>query len=287
MKPRFPAAALWFSPLLAVALSAHAADPLPVATRKVFEQNKDAIVWISAVAKMSFATSDSKAPMNIPDEERKFEALGTILDSNGLVVAALSGLDPTRILSGREVNTPSGRVRIDASATLKEAKIILPDGTEVPADVVMKDLDLDLAFLRPKPDSREAKAATFKPIDLKNSAIGGIADDTVTVMRMDEMFNRQPAVQGGQVVAVTQKPRAFLRVSGTASGCPTFAMDGRILGISVNRFSKEKPPISVVLPAADVLEIADQAKVAKPITVEEPKAKPAEKPAETKAGEAK
>ena len=153
--------------------------------------------------------------------------------------------------------------------------------------MVMKDLDLDLAFLRPKPDSPETKAATFKPINLKNSALGGIADDTVTVLRMDETFNRQPGVQGGQVVAVTQKPRPFLRISGTAIGCPTFAMDGRVLGISVSRFSKEKAPISVVLPAADVLEIADQAKVAKPLTVEEPKAKPPEKTGEPKAGEAK
>lgn len=271
MKPSPLVRAAVFAPLMAAALVAgRAEDSLPVATRKVFEQNKDSVIWISAVAKMSFGTSDSKAPMNIPDQERKFEAVGTIIDAGGLVVAALSTLDPTREITGREINTPSGKVRLDATATLKEVKLILPDGTEVPADVVMKDLDLDLAFLKPKADSKEARGATFKPVDLKKSAVGGIADDTVTVMRMDEMLNRQPAVQGGQVVAITQKPRAFLRVSGTGAGCPTFAMDGRVLGISVNRFSRERPPITVVLPAADVLEIAEQAKAAKPLSVNEP-----------------
>jgi len=283
----FPAALA--VPLVALALfSAHAEDPAAAAAKKIFNENKDSVIWVSAVAKMSFSSADGKSlPFNIPEREQKFEALGTIIDASGLLVAALSNLDPTKDITGREINTPNGRMKIEASAILKEVRIILPDGTEVPADMVMKDADLDLAFVKPKPDSKEAKGVTFKAVDLKNSVAGNITDEVVTVSRMDEILNRQPAVQRGQIVAVTQKPRTFLRVSGAIPGCPTFALDGKLLGLSVNRSNKEKPPVTVVLPAADVLEDAEQAKSAKPIAAEEPKPKEAPKSDEKKDAPAK
>ena len=42
---------------------------------------------------------------------------------------------------------------------------------------------------------------------------------------------------------------------------------------SAGRSAKDKLPVSVVIPAADVLEIAEQAKAAKAPVTEEPKAK--------------
>jgi len=244
--------------------AAQAEESLPALTRKVFNENKDAIVWVSGVAKLSFSAADSKTPLNIPDQERKFESLGTVIDAGGMVVTSLSTIDPAREVSGREYNTQSGRVRIEAAAKLNEVKIVMGDGTEVPADVVMKDTDLDLAFVRPRADSKEAKSVTFKWIDLAKSTTCGIADDTVTVVRMNEALNRQPGVQGGQVVAIAQKPRTFLGISGGALGCPTFAMDGKIIGLTVMRILRDRGPATVVLPAADVLEVAEQAKTAKP-----------------------
>jgi len=270
--------------ILAAQFSSLAQDALAAATKKIFNEHKDSVVWASAVAKINFTTDDAKGlPFNAPEREQKFEALGTIIDTNGLVVAALSNLDPSKEISGREINTPSGRIKIDAAITLKEVKIIMPDGTEIPADVIMKDADLDLAFLKPKPDAKEAKGVAFKAVDLKNSATGNIADEVVTVSRMDEVLNRQPGAQRGQIVGVTQKPRAFLRAVGMDHGCPTFSIEGKLVGITVNHHSKDKPPGAVILPAADVLEIAEQAKNAKPMSTEEPKAKEPEKPAAAKA----
>lgn len=240
------------------------AEDLSAQTRKVFNEFKDSIVGVSGVAKVSFSTIDSKAPLNLPDQDRKFETTGTVIDPSGLVVTALSAIDPAKEISGREYNTGQGRVKIDATATLKEVKLIMADGTEVPTDVVMKDADLDLAFLKPKSDSKEAKSVTFKAIDLKKSAPADVADDTVTIWRMEEVMNRKPAVMGGQVFAVTQKPRTYVRVSNAIIGCPTFAMDGKVIGIGVIRSAREKGAVVIVLPAADVLEVADQAKAAKP-----------------------
>lgn len=265
-----------------LAPSLRAATDESAAAKKICDQYKDAVIWISAVAKISISASDSKTPMNIPDREQKAEGLGTIVDPSGMVVTALSNIDPTKLVSGREVTGPGGtRITIEASAILKEVKITLADGTEIPADVVMKDADLDLAFLRPKPDAKEAKGVTFPAISLKDSGAGGLADQVVSLARADEILNRQPQVSRGQIITVTKKPREFLRVNNAMQGAPTFTMDGKLIGIGINRSSKERQVVTVVLPAADVLEIAEQAKTAKPIVQEEkPKAADAdEKPA--------
>ncbi|MCX8107291.1 MAG: hypothetical protein N3G20_00650 [Verrucomicrobiae bacterium] len=247
-----------------LAVGARAAESPAVVARSLLEKNKEAVVWVSAVARMTFQSGDSTPlPVNIPDREQEFEANATVLDSTGLTVTALSALDPTREITGREINTSSGRVTLEASAVLKEARIIMADGTEVPADVVMKDVDLDLVFLKPKPESKETKQVAFKPIDLKLQSTAEVSDEVVSLSRSDEVLNRQPAVHRGQVVCVTRKPRVFYRVTGANPGCPTFALDGKVLGIAVNRIMKDKNPVTVVLPAQDVMEIAEQAREAK------------------------
>lgn len=265
LKSLFPSllgAALLLAPGL------RAAEESIAASKNIFQQWRDSVVWVSAVAKITFS-SDAKLPMALPDQERKFESIATFVDASGLCVTALSTLDPTKEVSGREFNTPNGRVKLDATAILKEVKITLADGTEIPADVVMKDADLDLAFLRPKPDAKEAKGVTFAPLDLKQSAKLEPGDEIVNLGRMDEALNRQPMLARGQVMGVTQKPRVFYRVTGAAPGGPTFTPEGKLLGIAVNRSAKERAATTVILPAADVLEIAEQAKSAKPIVTEE------------------
>ena len=62
-------------------------------------------------------------------------------------------------------------------------------------------------------------------------------------------------------------------MSGGLPGCPTFLVDGKLLGITVTRSVRNKNPADVIIPAADVLEIADQAKSAKPAEKGDTKAK--------------
>lgn len=249
---------------LLAAASAPAADPA-AAARKIFADHQDAIVWVSAVAKISVsADGGGTGGINIPDRERKVETLGTIISPSGMIVTTLSGLDPSAEMSGREIRTSSGMVKLDATATMKEVKIILPDATEVPAEVIMRDSDLDLAFVRPKAGTKEAKEATFKAIDLKNAAKANPGDDVVSLGRTDEGLNRQPMVTRGQITAITKKPREFLRVSAVNHGCPTFALDGRLIGIATSRSGRGRASQTVLIPAEDVLEIAEQAKAARP-----------------------
>jgi hypothetical protein len=238
-------------------------EPGAAAARKIFTEKQECVVWVSAVAKVSFSAEGGKdLPINLPEQENKVEALGTIVGPGGLVVAALNQIDPARNISGREYRVGGNMVKIEATASLKEVKVTMADGTEIPAEIVMKDTDLDLAFIRIKTGSKEAKGVEFKPLDLKASGPGQVADELVTLARLDEVLNRVATATRGQIVALTKKPREFYRAVGATQGCPTFLLDGRLLGITVTRTVKNKSSQSVILPAADVLEIAEQARTA-------------------------
>lgn len=247
-----------------------AEDPLITQAKKVFAEQQDSVIWISVVAKISLQAEGGKEAVNIPDREQKNETLGTFIDSTGLAVTALSSIDPSREYNGREVRTRDGVVKIEANVVLKEVRVTMPDGTEIPADVVMRDVDLDLAFLRIKSGAKEAKGVSFKAVDLKNAAAVNVSDDIITISRNDEVMNRVASVSRGQITSVTKKPREFLRATGANLGCPTFTPDGKIVGLAVTRTVRGKSSQTVIIPAADVLEIAEQARAAKPAAEEKP-----------------
>lgn len=246
--------------------SALAEDASQAAARKLLAERGDSVVWLTAVMKISMtAAGSSDSPMNIPDRERKVEALATLIEPTGMLVTAMSQMDPSREMEGREYSTAKGPVRFDVSVTLKEIKVVLQDGTEIPAEQVMKDADLDLAFFRVKMDSKEAKDVTFKALDLNESAKVKLSDDAITLSRTEEILNRVPAVTRGQVTSITEKPRTFVRATSAQLGCPTFNLDGKLVGVGVSRYMKGKSSVLIVLPAGDVQEIAQQAAKAKPL----------------------
>lgn len=267
MKTRLPVLSVAMAALLAVNFaSAQTEEASQVAARKLLADKGDSVVWLTAVMKISMtAAGSSDGPMNIPDRERKIETLATIIDSSGLLVTAMSQVDPSREMEGREYNTAKGPVRFDVSATLKEIKVVLQDGTEIPAEQVMKDSDLDLAFFRVKADSKEAQEVKFKGLDLTDSGKVKLSDEVVTLSRTEEILNRVPAVTRGQVTSITEKPRIFVRATSAQLGCPTFTLDGKLIGLGVNRYMRGKSSVLIVLPAADVQEIALQAAKAKPL----------------------
>lgn len=235
------------------------------AAKKIFADKQESVVWLTAVAKISYSADGARdTGFNLPDREQKSEALGTIIDAGGMVVTALSNIDPSRDVSGREIRTRDGTVKIEANAILKEVKIVLADGTEIPAELVMRDADLDLAFIKPKPGAKEARGVVYQSVDLKHSAPGAVTEDAITLSRTDEVLNRTASVTRGQIMSITKKPREFLRATGTSLGCPTFASDGRLIGIAVNRSVRGKSSHTVIIPAADVQEIAEQARAVKP-----------------------
>lgn len=246
-------------PLMAASLgtSTRADESVPAMARRVFEQNKDSIVKVTGVAQIRLSAA-ARPGLTMPEREDKVRADGTLVDAKGLVALSLSAIDPSRLVDGREANSPAGPIKVEASATLKELEIILGDGTEIPATMVFKDTDLDLAFVRPKADAPEAKGVTFDPIDLAAAGSSQVADYTVSVIRLEDLFNNDPAMMPGQVSAVIERPRPFYLGTNVVRGCPMFTLDGKVLGIGVVRMSKTQGQGMALVPAAEVQKLLAQ-----------------------------
>jgi S1-C subfamily serine protease len=158
---------------------------------------------------------------------------------------------------------------------LTDVKILLEDGTELPAEVVLRDKDLDLAFIRPKTKPAQPMPA----VDLTNAGQADVLDQVITLNRLGKAAGRAYAASVERISAVVQKPRLFYvpesTMTTTTLGSPAFLPDGKILGICVVRavssdgggmglFSLQPQGLTgIILPAADVLKVAKQAPEAK------------------------
>lgn len=238
----------------------HAADgPLKEKAIALHTAHKDSVLFLSAVVEIEVTAGENPTRK----EERKVEMIGTVLREDGLIAVPNSTLDVAANVDGRTVNGPQGPVKISAKGTTKEVKILMPDGSEVAAKVAFKDPDLDLAFIRPE----KSAETQFKPIQTSNSAPMGILDDIIILGRMGKDLNREPVVFTTEVVSIITKPRTFAKVSSQSLGMPAFNIEGKFVGMGVNRFGAKSDnetqgamPNNVLLPAADLLEAAAQVK---------------------------
>ena len=250
---------LLFTALLAAPLALAADGSLRDKALALHTAHQDSVLFLSAVVEVEMTAGDSPAKK----EERKVEMLGTVIGKDGLIVVSLSTLDVASTIDGRMVNGPQGPVKLSAKGTTKEVTILMPDGTETAAKVAFKDTDLDLAFIRPeKPGDVKLTA-----VDTANSAPMALLDDVIILGRLGKDLNRQSVVMTNEIVSLITKPRTFGKIGTQALGMPIFNKEGKFLGIGINRFSPKGDtegqgpmPSNVILPAADLLESAAQAK---------------------------
>jgi hypothetical protein len=263
-------------------LAPAASGELHATATKLHENHRDAVVWLSVIAKVSMS-ADGDAPAQVKaqlagqERETTTETTGTFIDKNGLLVTALAQLDQSSMVDGKTVNTPMGPVKLKARSEIKEIKAIMPDGTEVPADLVLKDADLGLGFVKLRMDSDEADGIEIHAIDVAAAGEGKLLDDCVALGRLDDSLQREPSVMTSEISGIVTRPRKFYRVQTDSIGCPVFLGDGKLLGISVVRKPSgdlgQNTKISpVILPAAEVAKLAGQAKDAQPVKEEEPPA---------------
>ena len=195
--------------------------------------------------------------------------VGTVLDPSGLTVLALSACDPTEMYQ-RMMGDDFARNRVETEIT--DMKILLDDGTELPAEVVLRDKDLDLAFIRPK----TKPASPMACVDLTKTSPAQVLDQVVTLNRLNSAAGRAYSASVERISAVIQKPRTFYipdsTMTTTGLGCPAFAPDGKIVGLVVMRAVSGKGGSSrnyrqnlttIILRAEDILKAARQAPAAK------------------------
>ncbi len=264
--------------VLALAVSAQAVTPEQAAAAKqILAKNANAVIEVTAILKIEFPGQSAR--------DQKLEILGTVIDENGLTIVSNSAIDPLSMMQGQ---FPDG---MEPKIKYSDVKFRMADSKEVPARVVLKDADLDLAFLVPAPKEGET-APKFQAIALDAKAEAGMLDNIVNLTRLPKSLDRQASVELGYVSAVIQKPRRFYSyetVGGGQIGIPSFTADGKALGLCLLRkeptseASSSRPQMStVVVPSSDILEIATQAQAkAKEAPAPEPKeeeTKPEAKP---------
>lgn len=239
--------------------------------RAIYEKHQQAVVTVQLVIKQKM----SFGGMGDNDNESKREITGTVIGPEGLTVVALSETDPTAMFSNFMPEDMAGDFKMESSVS--DVKILLEDGKEVDAGVVLRDKDLDLAYVRPK-----VKPETpFAHVDLKEGGTAGLLDRVVTINRLGKVANRTASLSFETIEAIVSKPRTFYfpgdAATMTGTGSPAFTLDGKLLGVFVTRtissksggggFEAGRSHASVVLPTADILEGASQA----PPFGEEPK----------------
>jgi len=275
MKTRLILAAIVFTLLPCAVCRAQ----VEVDARKIADTYKDAIVTVDLVVdvKMTYEGQTDKT-------EQKHSTTATVIDPDGLAVASLTQISPD---SYRDSSDSSSSYVYD----IKDIKITTADGTEIPADLVLRDRDLDLAFIRPK--VKPAQPLTY--LDITKSSSPQILDQVVILSRLGQLANHASSARLDRVESIVTKPRTFYVVNGTFHqelGVPVFTLDSKCVGILVVRLSTSGRASSdmsrqmylSVLPCSTLANAAAQAKTAKPEVRVETKAppKPAPKPVAAK-----
>lgn len=255
--------------LLLPSVELRAQDPR-AAARDVARQWQDAIVNVRVVLK----TRMSMGGREMQAADDSVDAVGTVIDGSGLTVMSLGALNPGAMMGkivGASTGGGSSESRVEISSEPTDLKIRLADGRELPARIVLRDEDLDLAFIRPT-----TKPATpLVAIKLADSGAPVLLEQVLVLSRLGRVGGWAPSAALADISAVIQRPRTFYVLGGAPSsmGTPAFTASGKLVGLLTLRqvdpgrssmFSmmggaEAMGLLPVILPAADVLEIAKQA----------------------------
>lgn len=233
-----------------------AAPDLESAARTTAEQSGKGVVTVRLVLKLKAGGQEHEQKMEVP---------GVVIDPTGLTVASASSIDPSGAFR-RMVDAQRQRMNIESE--VKEPVILLEDGTELEAAVVLKDTELDLAFIRPRDAGLKLPAVTLKP----RSGAVPLLTRIYVLGRLSKLANRALSVATGEVRAYVRGPAPYYVTDGESSsfvGSLAYTADGVPLGLFVKRFATtidtsggrgSDSVMTVLRPVDKVLELADQAR---------------------------
>ena len=229
--------------------------------RDIVERWQSSVVTVRLVMEQRVVVSGRE----MSKSEGKNEVTGTIIDPSGLVVVSFFSTSPNELY--QQLATAMGEDSTDV-------KIRLPDGKELPAKIVLRDKDLDLAFIRPV----EKPAEPLPAVDLSAKGTPELLDTVVVINRLGRVASWATAVYIDRIHAIAEKPRRFYVPGGMGAmeselGCPAFTLDGKAVGILVLRVlpsggggmgsafggMSSAGMLPVILPSEDILEVAKQA----------------------------
>lgn len=258
--------------VLLIAMAAAVAAPAAqtdarMSSREVVKKWQDAIVNVRVVLK----TRMSMAGREIQSSDDTVEGVGTVIDPSGLTVMSLGTLNPGGMMSKMMGSMAGGEQKMEITSEPADLKMRLADGRELPAKIVLRDEDLDLAFIRPTAKLEKPLVA----VNLSDAAKPALLDQVVVLSRLGRVGGWAPGASLFDVGAIIEKPRTFYVLGGTGGsmGSPAFLPNGKVVGLlTLRQVDAGRPSmmsmmggmeslglLAVILPAADVLEISRQA----------------------------
>jgi len=225
------------------------ADDVAGFMKTIMQERQDAVVLTKTVVEMF-------------DSERKMEGLATIISDEGLAVISLSGIDPGSFY----------RAGFD-DVNVKDIKMVLADNTEIPSRIILRDPELDLAFI--KPVEPLDQKLTFVP--LSEHATPEMFDQVVILSRLGSAVGNVPSLAIARIQAIIEKPRIMFMpdpFTGLVSGMgtPVFSLDGHVIGILLLKFTRGSDDyagdlggisslglLPVILPAQEIIDVMEKA----------------------------
>ncbi|PCJ65825.1 MAG: hypothetical protein COA73_01730 [Candidatus Hydrogenedentota bacterium] len=249
-----------------ITLSAYS-DAVSDKGREIFEAHKSAVVTVQVVMKMKF----SFPGMGSQEDESKSEVTGTVISEDGLTLVSLSETDPTSLIKNMMAGQ-AGMENMQMETEIRDVKILTADGTEIPAEIILRDKDLDMAFVRPT----EKPSTPMDYISLENPGEPDYLDQIVTINQLGKVARRTHSVSLERIQAIVTKPRTFYLPgndpSQTGLGSPAFTLDGNLIGVFLLRSIKstggsamsmlggmQDNVMAIIVPAADIQDAASQA----------------------------
>lgn len=182
-----------------------------------------------AVVTVKFVLKISMGQMFGGDQESETEISGVLIDDKGLVLCSNTQLGGFIGMMKSMMGSMGGEM----SATPTDIKVLIGDDTEgKEADLVARDTELDLAWVRLKTPSEKALAF----VDFGKSAKLAIGDRVFSLRRLGKYFARTAVISESRIGGQTQKPRdLYSTASGldASMGAPVFGADGQPAGLIV------------------------------------------------------
>lgn len=254
---------------MVAALDGVAADEVGDKAREVMNARKSCVVTLQLVLKEKFGM----AGMASQENESTAEASGTVISEDGLTVLSLFKTDSTALMEAIMPNM-GGSEDMTMSTEIEDVKFLLEDGTEIPAEAVLRDKELDMIFIRPKTKPEQK----FEYLDLSENSTPGVLDHVVRLNRLGKVSGRAHSASVSRIEAVVERPRTYFVPENAQNdlshlGAPAFTLDGKVVGVTFLRLMKSTGGMggmggmmgglqdvltTVILPAADIAESAGQ-----------------------------
>jgi S1-C subfamily serine protease len=219
---------------LAGGMPAVNAAPRELSHEQLLTRISPAIVSVKVVLKTEFDMGDS-----LQEQESVLDALGAVVDANGLILLWNSQLSATRLMDAVRQMGEGEEFKLKMTPT--DFRVTIEgDAKEHRAFLAASDSELDLAFLQ----LEERPERPLVSIEFGRSRPTRIGDTVVGVSRLSPAFDRAPFFETGRIAGRIAKPEpAFiLDASPALLGLPVFDIEGRAIGAVATVLSRTSEP---------------------------------------------